>query len=330
MLLASRTPLRVSLFGGGTDYPEYFQRHRGSVVGMAIDKYIYVSLLRLRDFIDYRYRLSYSRLETVSAYSEIQHPVVRTLLDRFHIEEGLDISIMADLPARSGLGSSSSFTVGLLNLLHALTGRSPTKFDLAREAIYVEREVLKERVGVQDQYHAAVGGLNRFEFLKDRVRISPVQITAPCLDALMRSFVLVFTGLTRFASEVLEEQLTKTGEQKLDSELSHLLALTDQAVDVLESCDPEAVVREIGLMLHEGWMTKKSLSRYVSNPQIDALYDAALSAGAIGGKLCGAGAGGFLLMVIPEARNGDFAEKVADVPIVRFGLDTRGSTILHS
>lgn len=330
MLLASRTPLRVSLFGGGTDYPEYFHRHRGAVVGMAIDKYVYVSLLRLRDFIDYRYRVSYSRLETVHRHEEIQHPVVRALLDRFHVDEGVDISIMADLPARSGLGSSSSFTVGLLNLLCALLGRSLTKFDLAREAVYVERDMLQERVGVQDQYHAAIGGLNRFDFTKERVRVAPVQITGPCLDALIGSFVLVYTGLTRFASQVLEEQVSKTGAQKLDTELSHMLALTDQAVDVLEGPDPDRLVAEIGAMLHDAWMTKKGLSKNISNADIDHLYDAARAAGAIGGKLCGAGAGGFLLMVVPRDRAANFEERFADVPTIRFQLDTQGSIILHS
>ncbi|MBX9700240.1 MAG: kinase, partial [Acetobacteraceae bacterium] len=299
MMIVSRTPLRVSFFGGGTDYPEYFERAErgGAVIGMAIDKYVYISALRLASILDYRYRVSYSRMETVTEASAIQHPVVRSVIDHYRVEEALDLSIMADLPARSGLGSSSSFTVGFLNLVATLQGRQVTKLDLAREAIHVERGLLHENVGVQDQYHAAFGGLNRFDFRAARTRITPVQMTAPCLAALTSSLFLLYTGVTRFASETLDEQIEKTKSRTVDKDLSHLLALVNQACDVLEGGDPDAMLAEFGAMLHEGWETKKRLSSKISNPEIDALYDAARTAGAVGGKLCGAGAGGFLLML---------------------------------
>ncbi|MEI7714276.1 MAG: kinase, partial [Rhodospirillales bacterium] len=193
MMIVARTPLRVSFFGGGTDYPEYFRRARGAVLGMAIDKYVYISALRLASILDYRYRVSYSRIETVTDAADIQHPVVRNVLAHYGVTEALDLSIMADLPAKSGLGSSSSFTVGFLNLIAALQKRQITKLDLARQAVFVERELLAENVGVQDQYHAAFGGLNRFDFEGARTRISPIQMSGDCLTALTGSLFLVYT-----------------------------------------------------------------------------------------------------------------------------------------
>ena len=330
MLISSRTPLRVSFFGGGTDYPEYYERHRGAVVGMAIDKYVYISALKLTDFIEYKYRVSYSRLETVHELSEIEHPVVRNVLTHYGIEEALDLSIAADMPARSGLGSSSSFTVGMINLINALRGSSVTKLDLGREAVFVERILLRERVGVQDQLHAAFGGINRFDFTEKRIRISPVQLTGPSLRMLTSSLLLLHTGVSRFASETLDEQITKTVSHKNDQDLSHLLTLCDQSVDVLEGEDPDIMIRDFGAMIHDGWMTKRRLSDKVSSPKIDALYDHALACGALGGKLCGAGSGGFLLMVVPPEIQPKFLAQLGDVRVIRIGLDTQGSTILRS
>lgn len=328
MMIVSRTPMRVSFFGGGTDYPEYFQRARGAVVGMAINKYIYISALRLSSAIDYRYRVSYSRIETVADASELQHPVVRGVLQHFSMTEPLDLSIMADLPARSGLGSSSAFTVGLINLVHALQKRPITKLDLARQAVFVERDLLGDNVGVQDQYHTAFGGLNRFEFTSGRTRIEPVHMTGACQAALTDSLFLVYTGVTRFASSTLEEQMQRTASRSVDQELSHLLALVDQAGAVLEGEDPERLLSEFGTMLHEGWETKKKLSSKVSNPAIDALYASAREAGALGGKLCGAGSGGFLLILVPPEKQTTFLERMAHAVVLPIGMDTIGSTIL--
>ena len=327
-MIVSRTPLRVSFFGGGTDYPEYFKRVRGAVLGMAIDKYVYISALPLTSTIDYHYRLSYSRVETVSEACQLQHPVVRSVLQHFALDDPLDLSVMADLPARSGLGSSSSFTVGLINLAHTLQKKSITKLDLARLAVFVERELLAENVGVQDQYHAAFGGLNRFEFTDRRTRIEPIQMTAPCQAALTSSLFLVYTGVTRFASATLEQQMQRTADHLLDDELSHLLALVDQAACVLEGDDPERLLTEFGAMLYDGWKTKKRLSSKISNPGIDALYEAARAAGAGGGKLCGAGGGGFLLMLVPPERQVHFLERMKGASVIPVGMDTIGSTIL--
>jgi D-glycero-alpha-D-manno-heptose-7-phosphate kinase len=328
MLISSRTPLRVSFFGGGTDYPDYFARYPGAVVGMAIDRYVYVSALKLSDIIDYKYRLSYSRLERVTASKDLEHPVVRAVLDHYEVEDPLDISIQADLPASTGLGSSSAFTVGLINLVMALKNHSLTRLDLGKAAIHVEQVLLAENVGVQDQLHAAIGGLNRFDFIDGRIRITPVQMTTDCESLLLSSLVLVYTGQTRFASKVLTEQIQATKERRIDKELSHLLALVSQSVDVLEGNDPETMLNDFGRMMNEGWQTKRRLSSGVSNPAIDSLYEAALAAGALGGKLCGAGGGGFLLMVVPSRSRAKFDEAMRGNNLIPIGMDRHGATIL--
>ncbi|WP_420407918.1 GHMP kinase [Hoeflea sp.] len=328
MIYTTRTPLRVSFFGGGTDYPEYFNRHPGAVVGMAIDKYIYIGAVRLGGIQPYRIRLSYSKLETVQSVDEIQHPVMREVLKLYGIDEPIDISIMSDMPANTGLGSSSAFTVGFLNVLHSLTGRMATKMDLAREAMFVERDVLKENVGVQDQLHASFGGLNRFDFSDGKYRVTPLLISAANLEALNNSLYLIYTGDKRHASKVVEKQLEETRSKSLDKKLDHLLALTDQAVDVLENTPAETMVVEIGKMLHEGWMTKRSLTSSISSPHIDALYETALANGALGGKLAGAGGGGFLLMIIPPENLEKVRSALAPQPVLSVSMDARGSTAM--
>ena len=329
MLITSRTPLRVSFFGGGTDYPAYFERFPGAVVGMAIDRYIYISALKLADIIDYKYRVSYSKLERTTAHSQIEHPVVRAVLGHYGIECPLDISIQSDLPASSGMGSSSAFTVGLINLATTLARQSLTRLELGKAAVFVEQNLLNENVGVQDQLHTAFGGLNRFDFSDGRIRITPVQMSAHCRDHLLSSLVLIYTGRTRFASEIVADQVQATREKKIDKELSHLLALVAQAVDVLEGDDPDRLLRDFGAMMHEGWQIKRTLSPGVSAPEIDALYDAALAAGALGGKLCGAGGGGFLLMVVPPALRPQFEARMAGACLIPVGLDHQGSVILR-
>jgi len=295
---------------------------------MAIDRYVYVSALKLADIIDYKYRVSYSRLERTKSYTEIEHPVVRVVIEHYGLDAALDISIQSDLPASSGLGSSSTFTVGLVNLVATLKNTSMTRLDLARTAIHVEQDLLKENVGVQDQLHAAFGGMNRFDFVDGRIRITPVQMSAACLDHLLASLLLVYTGRTRFASEVVADQVAATREKKIDRELSHLLELVSQAVDILEGNDPEAMLRDFGAMMQEGWQTKRKLSAGVSSPEIDGLHDSALSAGGLGGKLCGAGGGGFLLMVVPPDRRREFEAAVGERQCVRFQIDPHGSIML--
>jgi D-glycero-alpha-D-manno-heptose-7-phosphate kinase len=330
MLMTCRSPLRVSFFGGGTDYPEYFARRHGAVVGMAINKYIYITLLRSLSFLNYNYRVAYSKLELSQAVDEINHPVVRAVLKEYGVLDSLDIGVQADLPANSGLGSSSAFTVGFLHLIATLQGKALTKLDLARRAIHIERDVLCERVGVQDQLHSAFGGINRFDFERERIRITPLQMTTDCMQALTDSLVLVFTGLTRHASATLDEQLLATKEHRLDNDLQHLIVLANQSVNVLEGESPDRMLQDFGAMMHEGWLVKRALSKKISNPHIDELYDLARRHGALGGKLCGAGSGGFLLMVVPAHAQLQLVEAVAPAHVIKISMDVHGSTVLYS
>lgn len=332
MMIMSRTPFRISFFGGGTDYPEHFRREgqRGAVVGMAIDKYLYISALRLTEIQSYRYRVSYSRLEKVSDPAQIEHSVVRECLRHYQIDEPLDINIMSDIPASTGLGSSSAFTVALLNLLARLRSERVTKMELAKRAIFVERELLNERVGVQDQLHAAFGGINRFDFDCKNIRITPVSMTGAVQQHFVDSLLLIYSGVTRHASATLDEQISNTQAGKVDRQMDALLDLVDQSVAVMEMEDAQAVVAEFGRMMNEGWRIKRSLSSKITLPHVDELYDRAMANGALGGKLCGAGGGGFLLMVVPPERRAQVVAAVSPAKIIDIGLDTQGAVLLYS
>src|SRR5712691_7959649 len=229
MMVAVRTPLRVGLFGGGTDYPAYFRREPGAVLGFTIDKYVYLSALRLSAAVDYRYRLSYSQVENVDSVAAIQHPVVRTVLQRYGFDEPTDFSVQADLPASAGLGSSSAFTVSVINLISHLMGTPRTSMELAREAIHTEQVLLRENVGVQDQLHASFGGINRFDLHGDTFRVTPIDISGANLRALAASMVLVYTGVKRRASKVVADQLKGTEAGALDAELREIRGFVDAA-----------------------------------------------------------------------------------------------------
>lgn len=328
MLLTTRTPHRISLFGGGTDYPDWFMRERGAVIGMAIDKYVYVSALRLQNFLEYRYRVSYSRLETSNDIAAIAHPVVRTVLDRWKVNDHLDISVMSDLPARTGLGSSSSFTVGLRNLVARLQGKPITKSEMARDAVYIERVLLGEHGGVQDQYHAAFGGFNRFDFVGTRVTVSPIQITGEALRHLTDSCLLVYTGITRSASEVSAAQVEATRSGKVDGPLRTLVDLVEEAGALLETSPTDSLSRSLAVLLNKGWEAKQRLSPQISTTGIDDLYASAKRHGAIGGKLCGAGGGGFLLLIASPEDHPRIIDAIAPLQAVSFQCDTDGSVVL--
>jgi D-glycero-alpha-D-manno-heptose-7-phosphate kinase len=322
-----RTPLRVSLFGGGTDYPEWFQRQPGAVLGFTIDKYIYMSALRLSSFVEYRFRFSYSQTELVETPEDVSHPVMRAVLLREDYREPLDCSIQADLPASAGLGSSSAFTVGFTNLVSALKGVSRSKLELARLAIATEQTLLNERVGVQDQLHAAFGGINRFNFEGDKISIEPLQIDAADVDTLSSWMMLVYTGLKRNASEVLCEQLENTTARRVDAELSRMVQLVGAAQSILEGMHGDDLPRELARLLCEGWQLKKSLSNRVTTPAIEELYEACLRHGALAGKLCGAGGGGFLLMIVPPDARPGFTEAIGADRCVPFKIEQYGSAI---
>lgn len=327
MLVTSRTPLRISLFGGGSDYPQWFERRPGAVLGFAIDKYIYISALRLPEFVDYRYRLTYSRLEHEQRISDLQHPAVRAVLERAGYDRPLDIGVQADLPANAGLGSSSSFAVGILNLISALQQIPRTRLELAQLAIELEHKILHERVGIQDQLHAAFGGLNRFDFHGDQLRVSPVRMSGSDLVSLTDWMMLVFTGAKRHASSTLEEQMDKTSRGSVDAQLERMVELVDTAQATFERSRGETLVHELAELLRESWALKRDLSSGVTNPEIDELYETCLSHGALGGKLCGAGGGGFLLVIVPpDARQG-LIDTVGASNCVSFRMDHEGSSL---
>ncbi len=330
LIHSSRTPLRVSLFGGGTDYPEWFEREPGAVLGFTIDKYIYITALRLSAFVDYRYRVTYSQLETVDEVSQIRHPVVRAVLERERFSEPMDYSIQADLPASAGLGSSSAFTTGFLNLVSAMQGVPRTKLELARLAIDTEHNLLQERVGIQDQLHAAFGGINRFDFHGDDLSIKPIPAGGGDLDRLAEWMTLVFTGIKRKASETLDEQLDNIATGKTDAELRKMVELVDRADEVFDHNTGDELAEGLAELLAEGWEMKKQLSSKVSDPEIDALYESCIEHGALGGKLCGAGGGGFLLIVAPPARRGAIAQAVGADRCVSFHIEHQGSLVRHA
>ena len=327
MILTCRTPLRVSLFGGGTDYPSYFRRNAGSVIGFTIDKYIYASALPLGAYVDYRFRLSYSRVEMVDDAAALEHPVLRAMLPHYGYDQPTDFSIQADLPASAGLGSSSAFTVAFVNLISSLQGTPRTKIELAQEAIKIEQDILKENVGIQDQLHAAFGGMNRFNFFMDRIDIKPIKITGAALEDLTNSMVLVYTGVKRRATAIVEEQVKNTAARQVDQELSRMMELLEAAESVLEGADNHRVT-EVAKLLHESWLMKKQLSSKISTDDIDELYEFCRRNGALGGKLCGAGGGGFLLVVVPQDRRRAFVEALGERRCVSFKVDSQGSSVM--
>jgi D-glycero-alpha-D-manno-heptose-7-phosphate kinase len=329
MFRTCRTPLRVSLFGGGSDYPEWYRHRPGAVLGFTIDKYIYISALRLTSFVDYRYRLTYSRVEERNDIAEIQHPVVRAVLTREEFSSPMDYSIQADLPANVGLGSSSAFTVGFVRLISSLKGLSRTKLELAEVAIDIEQNALQERVGIQDQLHAAFGGLNHFTFEGDRFNITPVHVSGMDLDRLADWLVLVYTGVKRHASQVLQTQVANTIDHKVDDELEAMVKLVGEAHRILETTHGDDMPVELALLLEESWRLKKRLSPNVSTPEIDDLYERCRRAGALAGKLCGAGSGGFLLMVVPPERRAFLCEEVGVERCIDFRIEDAGSVVSH-
>ena len=323
-MIISRTPFRISLFGGGTDYPAWFREYGGAVIGTAIDKYCYISVRRLPPFFEHRSRIVYSQVELVRDVSEIQHPAVRGIFSELGISEGLEVHHDADLPARSGLGSSSSFAVGLLHALHALNNTMITKRDLAREAIRIEQDILKEHVGCQDQIWAAYGGFNRIDFFPDGTfSVSPIILSAERRSEILKSTMMFFTGFSRFASDFAHDQLKNIGNRK--SQLQTMRAMVDRAGEIL--IDKTAPISELGKLLHEGWILKRELANSVSNHQIDNIYEAGRAAGAIGGKLLGAGGGGFMVFLVEPDKREKVRERLKDLISVSVGFDNDGSKI---
>jgi D-glycero-alpha-D-manno-heptose-7-phosphate kinase len=325
-MIITKTPLRISFLGGGTDYPEYFRHYGGQTVGVAIDKYSYVTVNRLAPLFDYTIRVGYSRTELVESLEDIEHPAVRECLRFLRLESGLEIGYAGDLPARTGLGSSSSFTVGLLHALHAFKGELATRDQLAGEAVRVEQEMIKERVGVQDQHICAHGGFMHVQCLTSgEVRVAPIPLGVARMQVLLAHLMLMYTGIKRQAHEVLEDQLDRTRRGVIADELGRMAGLVFQALEILAS---ERPIAEFGELLHTAWAIKRRLSDRISSLQIDEWYDRARRAGAVGGKLLGAGGGGFLLLVAPPERQAGIRAALPELRQVVFQFDHVGSHLL--
>lgn len=324
-MIISRTPFRISFFGGGTDYPAWYRKNGGAVLATTIDKYCYITCRYLPPFFDHRYRIVYSKVESVREVPHIEHPSVKAALDFMEIKDGLEVHHDGDLPARTGLGSSSAFTVGILNALHAYKGCMPSKKRLAKEAIHIERNVLMENVGSQDQVLVAIGGFNKVEFTgDDDFLATPITIGRERIEGLEDHLMLYFTGFSRYASEVAKAQIENTEKKK--RELAIMKQMVDEAISVINT--PSTPLIEFGKLLHEGWMLKRSLTDRITNPKIDEIYDAARSAGAIGGKLLGAGGGGFMLLFAGPGERPLIEERLFGFLKVPFKFESQGSQII--
>lgn len=323
-MIISRTPFRVSFFGGGTDYPDWYRRHGGAVLATTIDKYCYITCRYLPPFFEHKYCIIYSRMEYCQTLDQIVHPAVREVIRHLGVSRGLEIHHDGDLPARSGMGSSSAFTVGLLNALHALQGRMRGKHDLAVESIHLEQEVLREQVGSQDQVMAAYGGFNHVSFLPNgEISVRPVTLAAERQRELESHFMLFYTGIKRTASEVAGTYVPALEEKR--RQMRFLQSLVEEGLAILGG---DRDLEGFGHLLHEAWEAKRSLGHAVSNPAVDDLYGRARAAGAIGGKLLGAGGGGFLLLFVPPARRDAVRRALDGLIHVPFRFESSGSQII--
>lgn len=327
-MIITQTPLRISFLGGGTDYPAYYQQspQGGATLATSINKYTIITVQRVHQFADYCARVNYSKIESVQSIDEIQHPSARECLRFMGITEGVEIHYVGDLPARTGLGSSSSATVGLLLALHAFKGEMVSREQVAAEATYVEQELIKERVGSQDQYACALGGLRHLQFRADgQIHADPVVISAERRQALQDRLLLLYTGMQRTAHEVLDEQMQRTQAGDNHPDLSKLLQMVEQGIHILNNGHD---LSAFGALLHEGWQLKRRLSSKITTPGIDEAYARARQAGAVGGKLLGAGGGGFLLLYVEPYNRARVLRAVPELRAAEFAFDDFGSRVI--
>ena len=323
-MIISRTPFRISLFGGGTDYPAWYLKHGGQVLASSINKYCYITCRYLPPFFEHRIRVVYSKIENCQNYDEIKHPAVRETLRFLQLERGLEIHHDGDLPARSGMGSSSSFTVGLLHALYALINVMPSKHQLAMESIHIEQNMIQETVGSQDQVIAAYGGLNQIVFsASGEITVKPVTISHERLAKLNSHVMLFYTGIKRTASDVAKSYVEEI-EDKADL-LEAMNGMVDEALRVL--CGNGCLCK-FGELLHETWMLKRDLSSKVSNHEVDGFYAKARAHGAIGGKITGAGGGGFLMLFVPPEAQGQVCHALKDLLHVPVKFESSGTQII--
>jgi len=323
-MVITKTPFRISFFGGGTDIKEWYLENGGVVLSTTIDKYCYISCKYLPKFFNHDYRLVYSKIEEIKSINDIKHPSIKGVLEYFNWNRGIELHHEGDLPARSGLGSSSSFTVGLINTLNALQGKMTSKFDLANQSIYIEQELLKENVGCQDQIAAAFGGFNRIEFTKtNKFIVSPILISEKRLNELQDNLILFYTGISRFASEIEKLKIQNFNSKR--NELKNMQELVPEAINILTNDYQN--LDDFGNLLNLTWRLKKSLSTSVSNSEIDLIYDNAMKSGAIGGKLLGAGGGGFILFYAKKHTHQEIIKTLKGLIYVPFKFENNGSVV---
>ncbi len=324
-MIISRTPFRVSFFGGGTDYPSWYRENRGAVISTTINKYCYITCRYLPPFHDFKFLVRYFKREETQSVAEIVHPSVRECLRAMGIEQGVDIVHHGDLPARSGLGSSSTFTVGLLHALYALKHEMPSKRQLAISAIRIEQDRIGEHVGSQDQTAAAFGGLNRIDFGGvQEIAVTPLILPPQRLEDLQRHLMFFFTGLSRTANQIAEEQVSRTAQNRAG--LDEMLRLVDQAQAALGT---DKGLDEFGRLLHKQWMIKRGMSSKITTSAIDDMYEAGRKAGALGGKLLGAGGGGFLMLYVPPERQESVRATLGKLLHVPCRFEFLGSQIIY-
>ena len=323
-MIISKTPFRISFFGGGTDFPLWYEANGGAVLSTSIDKYCYLSCRDLPPFFDNKYRVVYSDIELTQSVSEIKHPVVRACLDYLGFENrGVEVIHYADLPARTGIGSSSSFTVGLLNALHALKGKNIPKEMLGKAAIFVEQNLLHESVGSQDQMAAACGGLNEIRFSADSISVLPLEISEDRRLELERSLILLYTGVSRFSSEIAQAHIQNIPNK--EAELRLMTQMVDEAKKILSSSTP---ISEFGKLLHEAWIIKSRFSQKVSTNLVDEIYKVALDLGTDGGKLLGAGGGGFVLLSARPELHSKILSTLSRYLHVPFRFESEGTSLI--
>lgn len=325
-MIITRTPFRISFFGGGTDLPDFYRKHGGEVLSATIDKYLYITCRHMPPFWEHKHRFVYgSNTELVSALDEIDHPAIRETLRFLNIGYGVDMHYNTDIPARSGMGSSSSFTVGLLNALNGLNGKITSKHDLMLNSIHIEQNMIREAVGSQDQAAAAYGGLNHIVFRKDGgIEVQPVTISEARIVELNRHLILVFTGFQRFAKDIEKDKIRTIEDQT--NNLLEMRHYVTQAIDILNS---NADICQFGQLLNDTWRKKKRLSQKVSNGCIDAIYEMGLANGAIGGKLLGAGGGGFMLFFVRPCDRDKLLRALHGYTCVPFTFENSGSQVIY-
>jgi D-glycero-alpha-D-manno-heptose-7-phosphate kinase len=324
-MIITRTPFRISFFGGGTDYYEWFKNFDGSVLATTIDKYCYINIRYLPPFFEHKHRIVYSLIENVKAIKDIRHPAVNAIFKELMIDKGLEVHHDGDLPARSGLGSSSSFSVGLINALYALEGKMISKEDLAKSAIHIEQDVIKENVGSQDQISAAFGGFNKISFNKDKsFDVKSIIFPENRKEELSSHLLLFFTGFSRIASEVAASKIANFKHREV--ELKRMHAMVNEAINIIQNTS--IPINEFGALLHKSWAYKRELSDRVSTPEIDAIYDAAMKAGASGGKLLGAGGGGFILLFAKPECHTQIKKVLSHLVHVPFQFENTGSRVI--